>query len=263
MDKEFKHIIFDIDEHIGTITINRPDVKNALDLNTISEIIMALGVANEHEQCRVLIITSKGDNFCTGADLKWMQHSSNLTYNENLEESRILAQLFYRIYHCRKMVITQVKGYVMGGANGIIAASDLVIAEPGTRFGFTEVKLGIVPATILPYILKRVPENKAKQMMLRAELFDAVTAKEINLIDEIIPENEQTEYIEHFISVAFKNGPNALQDLKDLITQLSGKPITSDVLEITAKAISTSRVSGEGQEGLKAFLDKRNPSWQS
>jgi methylglutaconyl-CoA hydratase len=263
MNNDFNNINFSIDGSIANLIINRPQVKNALDLETISEILQALEFLDNSEKFRILIISGKGDNFCAGADVKWMQQSSSLSYTENLQQSKILARLFYAIYTCRKVVITRLQGFVPGGANGIVAASDWVLADSETSFGFTEVKLGIVPATILPYVLKRIPEYKARQLMLSAEIFTAKKAQQINLIDEIIPFGEQIDYINDFTNKILNNGPMALMELKDLIVQLSGKNITEGIPELTAKVIAASRTAPEGQEGLKAFLEKRKPSWQS
>ncbi len=241
--------------------INRPKVKNALNIEMIDEIKETLKVLKSDSSVRVLIITGKDDCFSSGADLKWMESSKKLDFKDNKRDAIKFAEMLKEIEEFPKPTISLVNGHAFGGALGIIAVTDYSIADKNAKFSFSEVKLGIIPAMIGPYILRNIGLKNCKKLFLTGEIFDAVEAKEINLINEILTPDLFDNYISILFLKLLKGSPKAQTEIKKFLIAINSKYIDKDLIDKTAEEIARIRISEEAQEGLNAFLEKRKPGW--
>lgn len=258
----YQSILTEIDRGVGIITLNRADRHNAFDDLLIAELLEAIELMAHEPAVRVVVISSTGKSFCAGADLNWMKRMAGYSPEENLRDSRALAELFRRIAQCPKPVIARVQGPAYGGGVGLVAACDIAIATFDAQFALTEVKLGIIPAAISPHVIAAIGERYARRYMLTAERFSAAEAYRIGLIHEmVVDENGLDEALGEIIESLLKNGPNALAECKELIAAVAWKPLAPEVIEDTAQRICRVRASVEGREGMGAFLEKRKPSW--
>jgi methylglutaconyl-CoA hydratase len=260
---DFKTIKIQLGESMAWVNLDRPEVRNALNPEMIHELTEAINWLNSRDDIRVIILKGNGKSFCAGADLAYMKEMANYGNAQNLADAERLSKLFRSIYYCDKAVITVVHGACIGGANGIIAASDIVIAEIGTKFAFSEVRLGITPATISPFVVQRIGNTAAKELMLTGRVFNAEEAKEFKLVNAVVDEaaliETERQYIEHFMHAS----PDAVAECKNLLRMVSN---TSDpyasVFYETSVLIANQRISKAGQEGMAAFFEKRKPEWE-
>jgi len=257
----FKTIEIEIKEQVGTIWFNRPQIHNAFNEEMIEEIIQAIEFVNANDEIRVLVLRGRGKTFCAGADLNWMRGVSNYTYNQNYAESLRLSECFYAIYTCKKPTIAMVHGAAIGGANGFLAACDFALAEENTVFSLSEVKIGIVPACISPYVIKRVGEYNARELMLTGKRITGRTARKRGLLNKSLPSYKFEDELKNLISLLKSSGPQAMSQCKTLIFDISNKLTLNDAITYTAEMIAQIRASEEGQEGMAAFLEKRTPNW--
>ena len=262
MDMDFKTIKVQLGESMAWINLDRPEVRNALNADLIRELTEVFDWLNSRDDIRVIILKGNGKAFCAGADLAYMKEMAGFSYNQNIADAEKLSKLFQTIYFCDKVVIVDVHGACIGGANGIIAAADIVIAERETKFAFTEVRLGLTPATISPFVVSKIGNTAAKELMLTGRRFTADEAKAFGLVNVVVGEDEmidtERQYIEHFMQAS----PDAIAECKHLLRLVSGtadryNPIFMD----TSVLIANQRVSKAGQEGMKAFFEKRKPEW--
>ncbi len=243
------------------VSLNRPEVHNAMDIQMIRDLSECFSILDRDKDIRLIVISSTGDNFSAGADLNWMRNGMDQTVVQLDEESNELARLFRLIWEADPIVIASVRGKVMGGANGLLAASDMVVAETTASFAFPEVKLGLVPATIAPYILRKAGFSRTTELMLTGRMFSAREAREAGLAQRICDQGLLKENTDKLIEELLSNGPEAMKGVKQLLRRLE-KDIPSDQIQTyTSKLIAGFRVSDEGQEGMKAFFEKRNPNW--
>lgn len=259
--KDFTHIEFELSENIGHVWFNRPDKHNAMNDVMISEIIECFEEINKMPEVRIAVIKGRGKSFCAGADLNYMKGIAEFGYEENYKDSLNLAKCFNVIYTCKKPTIAVVHGAAIGGANGILAACDFVYCEDETKFAFSEVKLGIAPATISPYVAKRVGEYGARDLMLTGRRFNGKEAEWYRLVNKSLPEAELNEYVNNTISMLMTSGPDAMTACKQLIYDISNTLSFDESIDYTAKMIAELRASKEGQEGMASFLEKRKPNW--
>ena len=244
------------------VNLDRPEVRNALNAELISELTEVFDWLNSRSDIRVIILKGNGKAFCAGADLAYMKDMAGYSYNQNIADAERLSKLFQTIYFCNKAVIVDVHGACIGGANGIIAAADIVIAEKTTKFAFSEVRLGITPATISPFVVAKIGNTAAKELMLTGRRFTADEAKAFGLVNVVADESEmidtERQYIEHFLQAS----PDAIAECKNLLRMVSG---TDDpynpIFHQTSVLIANQRISKAGQEGMKAFFEKRKPEW--
>ena len=249
-------------ESMAWVNLDRPEVRNALNVELIRELTEAFDWLNSRDDIRVIILKGNGKCFCAGADLEYMKDMARYSYPQNLADAERLSKLFQTIYFCNKAVIVDVHGACIGGANGIIAAADIVIAEKETKFAFSEVRLGITPATISPFVVSKIGNTAAKELMLTGRRFTAAEAKDFRLVNVVVDESEmidtERQYIDHFLHAS----PDAIAECKNLLRMVSG---TDDrfnpVFMQTSVAIANQRISKSGQEGMAAFFEKRKPSW--
>ncbi|MDO5315258.1 MAG: enoyl-CoA hydratase-related protein [bacterium] len=259
---DFKTIKIQLGESMAWINLDRPEVRNALNAELIHELTEVFEWLNSRDDIRVVILKGNGKAFCAGADLEYMKAMAGFSYNQNIADAEKLSKLFQTIYFCNKAVIVDVHGACIGGANGIIAAADIVIAERETKFAFTEVRLGLTPATISPFVVSKIGNTAAKELMLTGRRFTADEAKEFRLVNVVVDEAEmidtERQYIDHFLQAS----PDAIAECKNLLRLVSG---TNDpfnpVFHDTSVLIANQRISKAGQEGMKAFFEKRKPEW--
>lgn len=250
-----------IQNNIISLTLNRPDIHNAFDDKLIQEFIIALDNIHNDKNIRAVIIAANGKNFCAGADLNWMQRMANYSYEENLADAQQLATLMYKLNALNKPTIALVQGGTYGGGVGLVACCDIAIAATNANFCLSEVKIGLIPSVISPYIIAAVGERAARRYFLTAERFNAETAQQFGLIHTVVEEDKLRETGEQVIQHLLQNSPAAILAAKQLIKDISNKNIDAKLIEDTAKRIAKIRVSPEGKEGLSAFLEKRKPKW--
>ncbi|MGQ2990435.1 MAG: enoyl-CoA hydratase-related protein [Brevundimonas sp.] len=243
------------------VTINRPAKKNAFDAATIAALYEAFETLQGADHVRVVFLRGAGGTFCAGADLGWMRDAVEWSEGDNRDDAMGLAKMLKALHDIPALTVALVEGSAMGGGAGIVAACDMAVAVEGTRFAFSEVKLGLIPATIAPYVIEAVGARRARQLFLTANIFDADYAAHAGLIDMVLPEGSMDEFVSMLTDSLTTNAPGAMGDAKRLVHDVAGKKIDHGLMEETAKRIARARVSEEGQEGVRAFLDKRPAKW--
>ncbi|MEK9845558.1 enoyl-CoA hydratase/isomerase family protein [Thalassospira sp.] len=246
---------------VATITLNRPDIHNAFDDVLIADLTGKIETLDADPLVRVIILTGAGKSFSAGADLNWMKRMAGYSHAENLADSRALAKLMKVLNFASKPTIALVNGAAFGGGVGLAACCDIVIASDRASFCLSEVKLGLIPAVISPYVVEAIGVNQARRYFLSAERFNAETAKQIGLVHEIVAGNELTARGNEVANILLANGPAAMHAAKDLIYAVANKPISDAVIDDTAHRIADQRASDEGREGVGAFLEKRPANW--
>lgn len=257
---DFETIKTQTENRVTTIRLNRPQKHNALNQLMIAELSQAFDFLNTDDDTRVILIKGNGESFCSGADLNYMKDIASFEIAQNQLDATKLAELFKKIYFCSKPVIASTHGSVFGGANGIAAASDIVLADEQTIFAFTEVKLGITPATISPYVIRRCGEAATRELMLTGRKISAQEAEKFHLVNSVTTyetsANIEEFYINHFLAAA----PNAIAECKKLIRTVTNNSF-DEAYYYTIYAIAEQRCSKEGIEGMTAFFEKRKPYW--
>lgn len=243
------------------VTINRPQKRNAFDAATIAALYEAFETLQGADRVRVVFIRGAGGTFSAGADLNWMRDAADWSEGDNRDDAMGLAKMLKALHDVPALTCAIVEGSAMGGGAGIVAACDMAVAVEGARFAFSEVKLGLIPATIAPYVIEAVGARRARQLFLTGNIFDAAYAAHAGLIDMVLPEGSVDEFISMLTDSLSGNAPGAMGDAKRLVHDVAGQDIDHRLLEETAKRIARARVSAEGQEGVRAFLDKRPASW--
>ena len=246
-----------------TLCMNRPKVHNAFDAEMIRELTGVLQAADQDETVRMVVITGTGSCFSAGADLNWMSSLVEASQEENERDALRLAELMRSLNYLSKPTIAKINGAAFGGGLGLIAACDITMAVDNARFGLTEARLGLAPAVISPYVIRRIGETYARRYFLSAERFDSQTAYDIGLIQKIVAAEQLDDLVEDSIRQVLKSGPSAVAECKQLVFRIAGHSADSQEItdEYTAGLIARLRVSSEGQEGLSAFLEKRKPGW--
>ena len=247
-------------DRVARITLNRPDVRNAFNEVMIDELIQAIERIGRDESIRVVVLTGSGRAFCAGADLNWMKKMKGFSYEENYNDALRLAELMYRLYHLPKPTIARVNGASIGGSNGLVAACDIAIASHRAEFSLSEVKIGLVPACIGPYLLRRIGMKACRELFLTGERISADQARALGLVNEVVTHINLDRRVEEKVGDLLTSGPHALAVSKDLLTNLSSMSL-DEAKEYTAKVIAELRSGDEAQEGMDAFLNKRKPDW--
>ena len=246
---------------VADIIINRPERHNAFDIHIINLLTKIIQAASSDNKVKVLVLQSTGKTFSAGADIQWMCDTAKLDYKHNHEDASKLSQLMLSLWECPKPVICKIQGPAYGGALGLICCSDISIASHHAQFCFSEVKIGILPAVISPYVISCIGQSNAKRYFLSAEPIDAEKAVQIGLIQQACAPEELEENIEKLTAQLLKNSPQAMREVKALIRQLNSAMINEDNRNLCTDLIAKIRVSNEGQEGLQAFLEKRSADW--
>ncbi len=258
--QSFETIILAIKDSVATITLNRPQVHNAFNSTMIRELRAAFGTARDDDSIRVVVLTGAGKSFCAGADLNWMREIIRYSFDQNIEESREVAELMLEIYTLPKPSVAGINGAVIGGGNGLLSACDIAVASDRARFGLSEVKIGLVPAAISPYVIRRIGETAAREYFLTGERFDARRALDIGLVNRVVPHAELESRVMEVVRLLLGSGPEAMASCKELLYRVPAMSL-GEAKTYTAEVIARLRVSAEGQEGMAAFLEKRKPAW--
>ena len=251
-----------IDAGVGRLTLNRPEVHNAFDDALIAQLTAALLSLEADRRVRAVVLAAAGKSFSAGADLAWMQRMAGYSEAENLADARALAGLMSTLDRLAKPTVALVQGAAFGGGVGLVACCDIAIASEAASFSLSEVKLGLIPAVISPYVVAAMGPGAARRFILTAERFSAPQALALGLVHEVVPADRLEETGQKVLDHLTQGGPRAQADAKDLVLSLAGRPIDRALVEETAERIARIRVGEEAREGLAAFLEKRKAEWQ-
>lgn len=260
--KETNVVLYAVDDRgIARITLNRPDKSNAFDDRTIASLTQRLREADADAQVRVVVLAANGKNFSAGADLGWMKRTAQMSEAENIADARQLADLVSTLDRLSKPTLARVQGAAFGGALGLICACDIAIASDTARFCLSEARLGLAPAVISPYVVRAMGSRAARRYFLTTEVMSAQVAQHLGIVHEVAPEAELDEKLDELCGHLQRSGPEALRACKQLIAEVEGEIPSPHLQDVTVNLIARLRTSGEGQEGLAAFLEKRAPRW--
>jgi len=247
---------------VAVVRINRPERHNAFNGEVVRGLFDAFETLRGADHVRVVILRGTGKSFSAGADLEWMKAAAHYTTEENESDALVMAHMLEKLYSLPQLTIAAVHGAAMGGGAGLVCACDVAVALKSTPFRFSEVRLGLTPATISPYVVQAIGPRWARALFATAEGFDGAFAEKIGLVQYAVEdENEMDAVIEDLAKQAFHTAPGAVRDAKKLVHDVYGQPINEALAHMTAKRIAERRASEEGKEGLSAFLEKRKPSW--
>lgn len=256
----YKTIAFTEEGKIARVCFNRPELHNAFNSEMIRELDDIYEKIKGDKSLRVVILTGKGKSFCAGADINWLRESIDYSFEQNLEESLGLAEVLHNIYALPKATIAMVNGTAIGGGAGFLSVCDIAVASEEAKFGLSEVKIGLVPAAISPYVIHRIGEKNAREYFLTGERISAQKACEIGLVNKVVPQAKLKETVDETADRLLTSGPEAVASCKELIYRVPRMSF-EEVKTYTARVIANLRVSEEGQEGMSAFLEKRKPRW--
>jgi methylglutaconyl-CoA hydratase len=247
---------------VARVVLSRPNVRNAFDAELIGLLKSAFDELAADTAIRVVVLSGEGPAFCGGADVNWMRASLDLDWAANVADASAMSRMFRAIDRCPKLVVARVQGAALGGGSGLVATCDVAIAASDARFGFTETTLGILPSVISPFVIAKIGSSHARALALTGERFDAQRALAIGLVHEVVAETELDAAVERIVRAALVASPTAVAATKALFPRVLAAGY-DETLEITAAAIAEQRTSAEGQDGLRAFLEKRAPAWRS
>ena len=260
---DFHTLQLDFDPRgFATLWLDRADKNNAFDAAMIRELILALDALQERPELRFLVLRGRGKHFCAGADLAWMREAAALDYAANLRDAQTLAELMYNLNSLRLPTLAVVQGAAFGGALGLVACCDIAIGAADAQFCLSEVRIGLAPAVISPFVVQAIGERAARRYALSAERFDGARARELGLLAECYPAAGLDAALEQWIATLLANGPQAMKATEDLRREGGSGAHSPALRRHTESAIARLRAGKEGQEGLRAFLEKRNPAWQ-
>lgn len=261
MKQTYETIEWELNNQIINVWLNRPEVHNAFNDTMLKELVEVMDEIDGSETIRVVIFSGRGKSFSAGADLNWMKEMIHYSYEENLKDSTMISEVFYKIYNLSKPVIAAINGAAIGGGMGFVGASDIVIASENAKFSLSEVRIGVVPACISPYLLKKTGEGPLKELFITGTRFGPEKALQVHLINDWVPHDKLMEAAEEKAAALLDCGPQAITMCKKLFRDVPGMPLEK-AYEYTADMIAKLRISDEAQEGMKAFLEKRKPKWQ-
>jgi len=260
MNSSYTTLACKTDGPVGRVWFNRPEIHNAFNATVIDEMSRLFAELAKDTNIRVVVLSGKGRSFCAGADLNWMREVVKQSYEENLAESNALADLFYQLYTFKRPIVGMINGAAIGGGTGFVALCDIAIAARSAKFSFSEVKIGVVPACIGPYVIRKMGEGKARELFITGERMNAERACEVGLVNRVVDDDQLEAAVEAQVQTILSSGPEAVAMAKKLISEVPGMtPV--QFKPFTAEMIASLRVSEEGQEGMAAFLEKRKPSW--
>lgn len=254
-------IKFEVKDKIAHITLNRPEVRNAFNWKMIEELFSIFDTIESDKDIRLVILTGEGTCFCAGADLNWMKDVMKESFEENYRESLKLAELFYNIYSLPKPVLGKVNGPAIGGGTGFVSVCDISVASEKAQFSFSEVRIGLVPSDISPFMIRKCGEGSIREYFLTGRRLKPEDALRIGLVNRVVPEKELDAAVQEIADELLKGSPNALRVCKELLEKVPLQPFDK-VKELTADILARLRKSEEAQEGMKAFLEKRKPKWR-
>jgi methylglutaconyl-CoA hydratase len=246
---------------VATLWMNRPDLHNAFDETLIAELTAACIALDEDKDVRIVILAGRGKSFSAGADLNWMKRAANNGLDDNLNDARALANMLRTLAEMKKPTIARIQGAALGGGMGLAAACDIAVASTKAVFATSEVKFGIIPSAISPYVLRAIGARQAYRYFQSAERIDATRAREIGLVHEAVDPEQLDAKVQEIVGSLLQGGPLSQAAAKDLIRTVSGRPINDTLVDDTAHRIAHLRATPEAREGIVAFLDKRQPNW--
>lgn len=256
----YKYLLCRREGAVEYLSLNRPDVRNAFNEEVIAELAAWARDAHRDQGLRVVVLSGEGRVFSAGADANWMAKMVDYSHEENVRDATLMAEMFLALDTLPAAVVGRIHGAALGGGAGLTAICDIAVAEEGTTFGFTETKLGILPAVISPYVLPKIGVSAARELFLTGMRFNATRAREIDLVHVVVPGEQLDHAVDHYVAELLSAAPSGITTSKQLIPKVWGRDPKAS-MQITAAAIASQRVSDEGQEGLRAFLEKRRPSW--
>ena len=248
---------------VATVTLNRPEVRNAFNDEVINELTVAMLELGQRAEVRCVVLAGNGPAFCAGADLNWMKRMAGYTRDENLADARALARMLEVIYTCPKPTIARVQGDVYAGGTGLVAACDIAVSVDSAHYCLSEVRLGLVPATISPYVIRAMGARAAHRYFLTAERFSAHEAHRLGFVHEVVPAAALDTTVATIAGQLVAAGPHAVKACKQMLQDVAGEEISPGLVERTAQLIADVRVSDEVREGIQSFLQKRKPAWLS
>ena len=257
----YKNLLLTIDNYVATVTLNRPEIRNAFNDEMIGELTSVFEQLGQSDDVRVIVLAASGKVFCAGADLNWMRAMADYDYEENLADADKLAQMLKTIYECPKPTIAAIQGDVYGGGMGLVAVCDIAISVKIVDFCLSEVRLGLAPATISPYVIRALGARASQRYFLTAETFDAKKARQLGFVHERVNEDSLTDTVAQLCAKIVNNSPDAVKTCKRLLHDIAGETITDELIADTVKEIADIRSSKQGKEGVQAFLQKRKPNW--
>ena len=246
---------------VATVTLNRPDVRNAFNDEVIGELTDAFRELGQRDDVRCIVLAAAGTAFCAGADLNWMRRMADYTREENLADAGQLATMLRTIYECPKPTIARVQGDAYAGGTGLVAACDIAISVDSANYCLSEVRLGLIPATISPYVIRAMGARAAHRYFLTAERFDASEAHRIGFVHEVVSADALDAKVAELAQTLVNAGPQAVRLCKKLVQDVGEQAITPALVQMTVEGIADIRVSAEGREGVQSFLQKRKPNW--
>ncbi len=250
------------DGHVARVYLNRPDVRNAFNEGVIAELTQTFAGLGADASLRCIVLGGHGKAFCAGADLNWMRAMAGYSWDENRADAQALADMLWTIYSCPVPVLGRIHGDCYAGGLGLAAVCDVLIAAEGVNFCLSEAKLGLLPATIGPYVVRAMGEQAARRWFITAERFDAAQAKAMGFVHEVCASEVLDAKVDELVATLVANGPMAVRACKRLVQDVGGRPIDAELRADTARRIADIRASAEGREGIQSFLGKRAPSWQ-
>ena len=250
------------DGHVARVYLNRPDVRNAFNEGVIAELTQTFAGLGNDASLRCIVLGGHGKAFCAGADLNWMRAMASYSWDENRADAQALADMLWTIYSCPVPVIGRIHGDCYAGGLGLAAVCDVLVAAEGVNFCLSEAKLGLLPATIGPYVVRAMGEQAARRWFITAERFDAAQARAMGFVHEVCASETLDAKVDELVATLVANGPMAVRACKQLVQDVGGRVIDTELRADTARRIADIRASAEGREGIQSFLGKRAPSWQ-
>ena len=258
----FTTLAVTVEQHVATVTLNRPDVRNAFNETVIAEVTGAFRALGDTPEVRAIVLAGNGPAFCAGADLNWMKKMAGYSDDENRADALTLAQMLHTVWSCPKPVVARIHGDTYAGGVGLVAACDIAVAADPVHFCLSEARLGLMPATISPYVIRAMGEQASRRYFITAERFDAAEALRLGFVHAVVPPEALDAKVAEVTAALVANSPNAVRESKRLVQDVAGRAIDDELLALTADRIAQIRASDEGREGVRSFLEKRAPSWR-
>ena len=255
------NLTVNVQAHRATVTLTRPTLRNAFNDEVIADLTAAFAELGARDDVRVIVLAAEGPAFCAGADLNWMRRMADYSRQDNLADAGRLAAMLRTLYECPRPTIARVQGDVYAGGMGLVACCDLVVSAETAGFCLSEVKLGLIPATIAPYVIRAMGPRAAHRYFLTAERFSAAEARRIGFVHEVVPADRLDAQVDEWVRALSSAGPAAVRACKRLVQDVAERPIDAALIESTVQRIADIRASAEGKEGVQSFLHKRPPQW--
>ncbi len=256
-----KHIQLNYSAGVATVTLNRPEVRNAFNEEVIAEITAVFAELGERDEVRCIVLAANGSAFCAGADLNWMKKMADYSREDNIADAQALARMLHGVYACPKPTIARVQGDVYAGGTGLVAACDIAVSVDTAHYCLSEARIGLLPATVGPYVVRAMGPRAAHRYFITAERFNAAEALRIGFVHEVVAVGALDAKVAELASGLVANGPAAVKACKKLVQDVAEQEITKSLIAMTVEAIADIRASEEGREGVRSFLEKRKPSW--